>query len=315
MPTPSDYKIDPALTNFLSSYGSSGHVGKQALTLVPVNSQNFQYHEWTKADILRLPTSDKVQSRSKPFTWEFGKAKTAAAVERHAQRTFIDNDDIENADSVLRLEMSKTGFVANQMLSVLEKGVRDVYADAAVPSTTLSGTGQWADSAGVEGSASDPQKDVLYTACEAVRIATGGKWPNTIVMPSKAATAFKKHSKIRDLLKYTHDELIRVFGGQSPEVKMLWDCRWLVPMPTENTAVEGATATYADIWSDNVYVAYISDMPTLDSATFGSLFWWKENVRRYEQSDENGFYIEPNMYYLPKLVNANFAYAIKDTLA
>lgn len=95
---------------------------------------------------------------------------------------------------------------------------------------------------------------------------------------------------------------------------MLWDCRWLIPTPTENTAQEGATDVIADVWGDNVYVAYISPIGTRKVATFGSLFWWKENVRRYEQSDENGFYLEPNMYYLPKLVNASYAYAIKDTL-
>jgi len=276
---------------------------------------NFSYHESIKGDILRLPTSDKIQSRSKPFTWEFGKIKTPAVIERHAQRAFIDNDDVANEDSVVQVEMSKTGFVANQMLSMLEKAVRDLYANASVPSTTLSGTGQWADSAGVEGTVSDPQKDVLYTACEAVRIATGGRWPNTIIMPSKAATAFKKHSKIRDLLKYTHDQLVSRFGQNSPESRLLWDAEWPIPMPTENTAQEGATDVIADIWSDNVYIAYVErQMNTRDASTFGSLFTWRENVRRYDQSDENGYYVEPNMYYLPKAVNFNFAYAIKDTL-
>jgi len=314
MPTPVDYKIDPALTNFVSSYGTVGHVGKDALTQVPSGGMNFSFHEWTKGDILRLPTTDKVQSRSKPFTWEYGKTKTPAVIERHAQRVFIDNDDIDNADSVLELEMAETEFVAGQMLTMLEKAVRDVYADAAVPSTTLSGTDQWAASTGLDGTTSDPAKDILYTACEAVRIATGGRWPNTIIMPSKSATAFKKHAKIRDLLKYTHDDLLRVFGPEAPEVKMLWDCRWLIPTPTENTAQEGVADVIADVWSDNVYVAYISQIRTRKVATFGSLFWWKDNVRRYEQTDENGYYIEPNMYYLPKLVNASYAYAIKDTL-
>lgn len=312
MPTPGakDYAIDLALTNFAVNYRLSGFVGRQVITNVPVSKENGEYHKWTKDDIFRLPQTARAEG-AEANEVEIGKTKVTYSATEQAVRTPLTYRARDNADNVLSIRTSKTMWMEDFLQLTLEKKIAALYADSSVPSVTLTTT-QWADSAGVEETGSNPELDI-DAGKESIRQKTGGKNPNIIIIPAAVAKAFKRHSKIREKLIYTHADLLTNPNDLPPT---LWGMRVFIPTPTETTSKEGASSTTrADVWGDTVYMAYISPIPDPDTLTFASLFWVNQEVRIYDEPKRKAELIEASHLYDLGIVDADAAYAIKDTLA
>ena len=309
MPTPGakDYAIDAALTNFAVNYRLSGMVGRQVITNIPVSKENGEYHKWTKDDIFRLPTTDRAEG-AEANEIEIGKTNVTYSCNEHSLRIPLTYRSRDNADSVLGIRTAKTQWVEDFLQLRLEKKIVALYTDASVPSATLTGTAQWED-AGGEGTTANPEKDI-DAGKESIRKATGGKNPNIIIIPAAVAKIMKRFSKIRDLIKYTHSDILT---NDSDLPATLWGMRVYVPSPVETTSQEGATAVRADVWGDAVYLAYISPIPDPDTFTFASLFWKTQEVRIYDEPKRKAELIEASHIYDLGIVDAEAAYAVKDT--
>ena len=313
MPTPGakDYAIDLALTNFAVNYRVTGTIGRGVITNVPVAKENGEYHKWTKDDIFRLPETARAEG-AEANEIEIGKTKVSYAASEQALRIPLTYRSRDNADSVLSIRQAKTMWVEDFLQLRLEKKIFALYSDAAVPSVTLAGTAQWQIAGGGQGGTSVPEFDI-DTGKESIRKATGGKNPNTIIIPAAVAKAFKRHTTIRDSIKYTHGDILTNDQDLPPT---LWGMQVWIPTPVETTSKEGAATTVrADVWSDSVYLAYISPIPDPDTFTFASLFWINQEVRIYDEPKRKAELIEASHLYDMGIVDADAAYAIKDTLA
>lgn len=311
MPTPgvNDYAVDAALTNFAIGYSPQGAIGKLALTNVPVDKEEFTYFKWTMADVFTVPDTLRADETEAKEV-RFGTTKVTLSCDEHALKTLVSQRAERNAEAVLRLRMSKTQFISNLLTIALEKQVRDVYNDAAVPKVTLSGTAQWVVSGGGQGSTSVPLIDI-DTGIESIRQKTGGFRPNVIVLPEPVARGLSRHTTVQNKIIYVKDNQLADMIELPPVFKGM---KVLIPSPIEQTANKGVTPVYADVWGKHCYLAYISDLPMNDVLTFGSLFWNRDEVRVWFDQGRRGNFIEPSKIFKAASVFTDAAYKIENAI-
>lgn len=312
MAKPTDYAIDAPLTSFVQKYKpGGGMVGAEGLTRVPVGKMNFSYHKFNKDEFWRIPDTLRAPG-AEAHEIDIAKTKVPSEVEQHALRAPIEWETLDNADSVLQVESTKAAFVEDLLALRLEKKVFGIYTDAGVSGVTLSGTDRWFVS-GVEQGTSDPEDDIK-TGKENIRGASGGWYPNVMVVPAQVATLMAKHSKIRDIVKYTMPGLWNPAGGRDlPE--QLFGMRVLIPGSVENTAKEGATYSSANIWGNDVWLAYISPMPSADAFTAGSIFWYQQVARKWDEEKREVRLVQSKHMYLTSIVDAKLIYRIQVAIA
>lgn len=312
MPTPAvkDYAVDLPLTNLSIGYRVEGTIARDVVTRVPVSKENGKYHKWTKADIFRLPNTRRAAGAEAN---EITAAKTQLAYlcNEESLKIALPYRERDNADSILNIRTAKMQIAQDMLELRLEKAVAALYADASVPSTTLTTTAQWQVSGGGDGSTSNPELDIDIGK-ESIRKLTGGKNPNIIVIPSAVAKIFKRHGKIQSRVIYTHANLLQ--DDDLPPT--LWGMKTFMPRPVEVTSKEeAATTTFADVWGDVVYMAYINPIPDASVLTAFSMFDNLQEVRVYDVPSRKSEFIEPSQIYDLQIVDADAAYAIKDTSA
>jgi len=133
-------------------------------------------------------------------------------------------------------------------------------------------------------------------------------------MPKPVAKVAKRDTKIRDLVKYTHADLL--VDGELPPT--LWGLDVLIPSATSITGVEqpGTTGSPADIWGKDVLVTYTTPTPGLDIITAGYIIRSQDWVVRQWQEDEiRSTFYEPGIVQDEKLVASIAAYIIASAIA
>ena len=106
--------------------------------------------------------------------------------------------------------------------------------------------------------------------------------------PSAIAKVAKRDATIRDLIKYTHADLL-IDGDLPPK---LWGMDVIIPGAVYTSSVEGASSiTYSDVWGKTVLLLYVPPGDTtLDSIASVKIFrakdWevrsWREERKRSE---------------------------------
>jgi hypothetical protein len=204
--------------------------------------------------------------------------------------------------------------------------------------TTNSGTTQW-DNAGF--TASDLIKQ-LTTGIEAVRAATGYK-PNTLVIPAAVGAVAVRNTSIQALIQYLVGvsyvrDLQIPLGGQSSSgtsdgapmqgsTDNYFPARFLglnvvEPNVIANTAAEGATGVYSDIWGKHVRILYVNPGPpvmsipscsyTFRSTEKGTAGW---NVRRWREEGATSTYYATGVIETDIVVATDLGYVIENTIA
>jgi len=105
----------------------------------------------------------------------------------------------------------------------------------------------------------DTWKEAMAAEC--------GKEPNTIVIPPAVAKVVKRDSTVRELIKYTQDNLL--VNGDLPPT--MWNMRVLIPGSNKNSANLGQSESLARIWATKaVFLAYITPgQPGIDQLCLG----------------------------------------------
>ena len=183
-----------------------------------------------------------------------------------------------------------------------------------VPSTTLSGTGQWSDF-----SNSDPVAAI--TAQRSTILLATTKEPNTLVVGYPVWLQLIQHPVILDRFKnsdlplgYPTDQQLRgLFNVDNFVVaKALYD-----------TAQQGIAHNLNYIWGKNAILAYVppgqGQMMITPGTTFRWLYGVPQNggmlVKRYRVEERSGDMIEYQTYYAVKLVVPGAMYVFKSAVA
>lgn len=277
--------VDAALTNLAIAYRqTSGFVADQAMKTIRVNKESDKFYKWDRGNSFRIPET-KRSDGAKSNKVVFDLSQSNYQVEEYALNADVTDRQVANADSVLKLRASKMRFVQDLLMLDREKRVSTLLTttgnyDSACY-VTKSGSTQWNDSS-FSGSI---EKDI-DTGKEAVRALMGVE-PNTIIIPAAVAKVMKRDAMIRELIKYTQNDLL-INGDLPPSI---FNMKVLIPTAVNITSVRGASSTTtADVWGKNVVMTYIPTEGSIDTPahayTFRSRDFLVKSWREEDMSKE-----------------------------
>lgn len=287
MPQPEGSQLDfgysPILTNIGVNYlpKLDQFVGRRVFPNVPTASPTGIYNIWNQGDFLRRAGKEIANYEAVPLggfattqgtfnvkNWGVGTPYTGRDL-ANARRGGITDQAFKNA---------KARWVTTQGVLELEFRVRDLIQTTGNWTTTIAGVTsgpsasqfvQW------DQAASTPVDDVLLRKRQ-MRLLTGFE-PNTMIIPELPLLALRKNPQViaratpgfygagvNVPVQVSVDQLKALFGIQNI----------LTPLSVYNSAAEGQTAVLADIWSNTVWLGYVSPTPTMDDPSAGYQFSW-----------------------------------------
>ncbi len=312
MPSLNSTYVSAPLTNFSVGYHPKGLVGRSVLDVVSVQKEAGEYFVWNRHDAARVPNSlraDGAESNELSFDLD---SDGTYRVHEYALKAKITDRQRANAESVLSLEQAKTMRLKDIVELGLEERIATLLTTAGNYATsnkvTLSGTDQW-DNASFAGSI----ESVIDTAKEAIRTQTLGLNPDTIIIPSAVAKVIKRDATIRELIKYTHAELL--VDGDLPPV--LWGMKVVIPSAVHTTTRKGAaTQTLADVWGKYVILCVSNGGGMVDVPTFGKVFQMGAPVVKTWRKEELGADFYEYSMMTDEVITSNVAgYLVSDCIA
>jgi len=313
----SDVHVDRPLSNFAVEYKNEALIAPLVAPFVPVNNKSDSYMTFTKADKFSLPDDIRgPKSEAKETSWSSSTA-SYGCIDR-ALKDFVPDALAANADPAVNIFERTTGFLTDLLLLKHEKRVADLVTTYGnYPSsdyyTTLSGTNQLSDY-----DDSDPLSviDTGKAACF--------KEPNTIIMGKAVYDKLKRHPQLLDYVKggATSGDPAKIGLQQMAELFEVE--RILVGKAKYNSAVNGATASYADVWGKYIVIAHIDPAVSLENVSAWKTFLWNQvstgvgfKVRRYrdEKRGGGGWEIEVEASMVEKAVCTDLAYLVINAVA
>jgi hypothetical protein len=322
MPKVNEVHIDAAISSVLLGYHPQGMIAEKIFPIVSVKKESDKYYEWNKGEAFRVPDTTLRADGTRSKTLGFSLTTSAYLAEEYALNCEITDRQKDNADSVINLRSSKSKRVKDILMLDQEIRVATLLTTQANWASTnrvqLSGTQQWNNAAYDNTVAASMIESRVDVAKEAVRTQTGGYEPNTVIIPSAVAKIIKKDSKVRDLIKYTHADLL-VDGDLPPK---LWGMKVMIPKASKNTNVEGnATQTLTDVWGKHVVLLYVPESAALDEFSCGYIFRVSNGAhtpwgaRTWREEAEKKEVIEVEVCQDEKLVSNVGGYLIEDCIA
>jgi len=262
---------------------------------VKVVKESDKYYIWSRTDKLRVPNSLRADGAESNEV-NFDVSTDSYMCEEYALKGKITDRQKKNADSALNLEVNKTKAVQDLLMLGQEQRVATLLTTtanwASTNHVTRSGTQQW-NNASFDGDSTYGIEASIDTAKEAVRQYSGGYEPNTIIIPSAVAKVMKRDTYIRDLVKYTHADLL-IDGDLPPK---LWGLDVKIPKAVYVSSKKGASSdTYADVWGKNVILLYVPPTAGIDLPSAGYIFRAQNwSVSKWYEDKKKATFVEPSV--------------------
>lgn len=279
--------ISPLLTNMAMGYlpklaaptsqGGMGFIAKRVFPNVSVAAPAGQYNVWPRGAFLRREMK-KLSNFEAPPTIGFEISKRNYSVDRYGIGTNYTALDLTNA----RIGgTSDAKFIAAKNLLVVTQGVLELELQTA---NLIQTSGNWSIAiTGVtsapnanqviqwDQAASDPVADIDNLR-ERMRLATGIPF-NTMILPIQVFIALKKNANLIDRIKYggTMDRPTEITLSQ---MIGLFGLNIIVPEGVYNTGKEGQADAYSYIYGKNVWLGFVTDMPSAEVPSAGYHFSW-----------------------------------------
>jgi hypothetical protein len=322
MPKVNEVHIDAALTNVALGYHPKGMIAENIFPIITVKKESDKYYEWNKGEAFRVPDTTQRADGTRSKTIGFSLSTSTYSAEEYALNVEVTDRQVANADSVINLRSSKTRRLKDLIMLDQEIRVATLLTTqgnwASTNRVQLSGTQQWNNASYDNSVAASQIESRIDVGKEAVRTQTGGYEPNKIIIPSAVAKVIKKDSKIRDIIKYTHADLL--VDGDLPPV--LWGMKVIIPKASKNTNKEGnATQTLTDVWGKHVVLIYTPETPGIDEFACGYIFRVANSAhtpwgaRTWREEDRKAEIIETEICQDEKLVSNVGGYFIEDCIA
>ncbi len=221
----------------------------------------------------------------------------------YAAAKAVPDEVVDNADNPLNPDREATEFATEKLLIRKEKDVADLVLTAANWTTTGTPSGGvWS------ADTSDPINDVTGKAGirETMRQLIG-RYPNTCVLGATVMASLNRHPDILDRIKYTQKGIVTAdLVAQLFQIDKL-----LVGTAVINSALEGATDSFGDIWGNYAWFGYVPAAPGLMTAAAGYVFQWKaRQVNRYREQQEHSDVIECLENWDAKVTSADSGYLL-----
>ncbi len=305
MPYAADIHIDPALTTISIAYRNDGYIGDAVAPPVPVGKRSAQWFIYGKEHFKQR--DDLVRPGGIAPEWTRSLSRDMYVAERHAQRQFVTDDEVNEADDPLNPFMDTTEFLTESCWNSREFAIINTVTNPAVvtQNLALSGTTQWSDYGN-----SVPFTNIR-TAKSAVRLGAL-KEAGTMFLSWDAAQVLADHPSVLEHLKYTDPNSISTSG--LPRV-----VRGLTVQEAGafiDTANDGQPANMSTAWGKNALVAYVNPRPSLKSITFAVRMEAPDattkargfSTQRYRVEERHGEMVEVASTYVVKVIAPLAAY-------
>lgn len=278
-PTVSDLHVSAALTDLSVMYSNAdmASVHDRVFPIVQVAKEGDKYFVWDRQDFLRTDARPRAPGAEVAVGGPRLSTDTYFA-QRQAIGRDISDPERANADpAVANLDADATRWINEQIRLRNEKDwVADYFTTAiwdgassstdmtgqANPASTTSNFRQWNDAA------STPIED-LRGEMSAVMKKTAKK-PNTLVLGTEVMTVLADHPDLLDRIKYTERGVVT----EDLLASLLGLDRVLTAEMTEDTAAEGATASYSFVAGKKALLVYSAPAPGLRIVSGGYTFVW-----------------------------------------
>jgi len=314
MPEVKDTHIDAALTNVSIEYGSNAYIADKVLPTLPVSKQSDKYFVIDETREGLRQQDDNRAPGAKANEIDFDVSDDSFFCSDHVLDGVIPDEEVANADEVLRPSIQRTEFLTNAIL--LNAEIAAAATLSAGITNTAAATAVWTDVANA-----DPIADFDAGAQSVMDNAQVA--PNAVWFDYKGLRALMRVPSIIDRIKFssspttpsvvTLDALAALFGVENVYVGRAF----------KNTAAPGATATVSTVWGSDAYIGYIPPRPAPRIMAMGLTFSWSRgggdavqgvSVRRWRDEGREGDIIRVRRYYDQKIIVAAAGYKITSIL-
>jgi hypothetical protein len=276
--------------------------------VVGVAKETDKYFIYGKEHFAQHGTLRADGTESGEYNWTVSNATYTC--EEYALHVAVTDRERKNADVPIKPDIDATEALTDAIKLDWEIRAQAEATAAASVATghTAAASTQWDNATGtVEG-------DIL-TGQEVVRRAVA-RYPNTIFIPSRVAMYVAQNTNIKDLIKHTHDDILKVGPGSWVLPSMLWGMRVVITMSIKNTANLGAASeTIADVWDDTVIMAYIAPSPGLKTLSWGYTFQTQGwTTKKWREEARNSDIVEVSVIRDLKVTCTDCAYTITNCL-
>jgi hypothetical protein len=260
--------VDQLLSNLAVLYRplEAGFIADEVCPRLPVKHESDIFPVFTQGDFYATDVDDLVPDRTEPRSIEFGSTTDTYRCQRRELAWDVSDRERQNADDQLRLETNKQQGTLGRLLLKREQRVATLLRKTTNGGKLALG----ADAATKWDDATNTTYKTVITdvvlGITGIRQAIGMR-PNTIVIPAGVVEGLHKTGFFSTLQEYTRGSVdAQPLFEQYPLLPgYLWGMRVLIPGVIKNTAVEGQTASYSDIWDEQVRVLYVSPGPALET--------------------------------------------------
>lgn len=314
-PTVHDVHTDAILSNILVAFLTHGRgfASTRAFPVVGVEKQSDKYYVLPKGAWFR----DEAQKR------RHGAESVGSGWDVSTDTYYTDlwaihkdiGDDVRwNADPAMDLERLATDFVAQRLLTRMERDWTAKYFVNGVWGTSTTPLNLWSDY-----TSSNPIGDV-QTAVTAMLLATGFR-PNKFIIGHEVFNALKNHPDILARIQYngvtqivTEDILAQIFGVS--EV--------IVSEGIYNSAQEGQTDSMAFIAGKHALLVYAPPAAGIQVASAGYTFMWNKipggigrpgKITKFRMEEIKSDRIEGEAAWTHKIISSELGYFFNSVVA
>lgn len=276
--------IDALLSNLARLYRPTEFIADSISPYLDVNHESDLYPVWTQGDFYGTDVDDLVADRAEPRFVEISHTTARYQCQRRELAWDISDRERQNSDSALNLERNKQVATMGRLLLKREGRVQTVLRKTSNGGQLALGAAAAAfwDTAGTTSIESD-----CWTGREAMRQSIGVR-PNRIIIPEAVASGMNKNTQLTGKLQYTYGSsdarpLLSDYFPVLPAI--LFGMQVQIPGLIQNTAREGATESYSDVWGKHVRLLYVTSGPAIEIPSVSYTFRSEQMVTRTWRDD------------------------------
>ena len=309
MPNPREVAQDAVLNNLASYYHHEGTVYADICPIVDVNHISGKYYVFGREELRVMSDTLGRRSHASELDWHVTTSQYRTVA--RGLRTFIGQEDRENADPVLQLETTGTEKIIRALdLAAEVRCVAAVSATITATSATAAGTA-WQTG----GTTGTPLTDIATAKFNFKR--SCGRDPNVIVIPDQCVAKMILCDEWTNQFTYKSEPSatgrIADYSALPPTID------GMVPLVPSQLKLSGdpgiadglgpgGTPTLTSVWGDNVYLFWVNPRPAImDASAMYRMVTTRQRVRRIEDSSVGiggGTWIQVEKQDVIKTVNA-----------
>lgn len=307
--------IDALLSNLALLYRPTEFIADSVSPYLGVVHESDLYPSWTQGDFYGTDVDDLVADRSEPRFVEISHTTARYQCQRRELAWDISDRERQNADAPLNVERNKQVSTLGRLFLK-----REIRVSTLVRKTTNGGQvllGANAAAFWDQAATTSIESDVR-TGREAIRKRIGVR-PNAMVVPEAVASGMQANTQLTAKIQYTYGDagarpLLEEYFPVLPPV--LFGMRTIVPGLIQNTAHEGATESYSDVWGKSVILMYLTSGPAIEVPSVAYTFRSEQlSTRRWREDSKRKDNFAVGQTIAETVVAPNAAYEVNACIA